>query len=105
MVVSVQAEGKALWQKQLKRATSQVRGRQAAAVINLHQFTARRSLPLLDVKFCNQIKVKEAKDERRRGKEARRGERQAGRGKEDKEGFRAGFEGGEQSSCTWGLTG
>lgn len=89
--------GKVILQKWLNGAISHIHGRHAAPVINLNQFIAHHWLPLFYFKFCNQIKVKEAKDERRRGKETRRGERRAGRGKQDKESFRAGFEGGEQN--------
>jgi len=83
--------GKVLLQKRLNGAISHIYSRHAAPVMNLNQFIAHHWLPPFYFKFCNQIKVKEAKDERRRGREARRGERRAGRGKQDREWFGAGW--------------
>lgn len=63
--------GKVVLQKGLNRAISHIQGRHAAPVINLNQFIAHHWLPLFYFKFPNQIKVKEAKDERRGGKGSR----------------------------------
>lgn len=81
---------KVILQKWFNRAISHICGRNTAPVINLNQFIAHHWLPLFYSKFCNQIKVKEAKDERRRGKEARRGERQREEGSRTRNGLEQG---------------
>lgn len=90
---------KVILQKWFNRAISYIRGRNTAPVINSNQFIAHRWLPLFYFQFCNQIKVKEAKDKRRRGKEARRGERQQERGSRTRNGLE------QNQALTLGLEG
>lgn len=92
---------KVILQKWFNRAIAHICGRNAAPAINLNQFIAHRRLPLFYFKFRNQIKVKEAKDERRRGKEARGAER----GQEGGSRTRNGLEQAAESSSHLGLEG
>lgn len=73
MVACQRSEGQSQLQKWLNRALSRVHGRHPAPVINADEFIAHHCLPLFCLKFCNQIKVKEAKDERERKPEEGRG--------------------------------
>lgn len=83
---------KVILQKWFNRAISHIRGRNTAPVINLNQFIAHRWLPLFYFQFCNQIKVKEAK----RWKEKGKGSQKRG-GAAGQEWFRAGQQ-------NWALT-